>query len=227
MNITQAMQTQKSALPEEDFVDEFLRELVAIDDDEKLLDMCRRRSLHGTPKVFDGDEGGYYQFRKRIAHKFDISFHEVFVTGSAKLGFSPYKRKLFDFDSDIDVAIVSNALYDRIMSFIHDYQMQLRENRKAVSERELQNYHRFLEYGAIGWMRPDLLPTSFRGRELKRDWFDFFSSISYGKSEVGNYKVTAGVFKSHSHLERYILSGLRTLKSSLEVGALNVAADKA
>jgi hypothetical protein len=125
------------------------------------------------------------------------------------------------------VALISSALYDRIMSFIHEYQMQLRENRKAVSDRELREYHRFLEYGAIGWMRPDLLPTSFRGRDLKRDWFDFFDSISHGKREVGNYKVTAGAFKSYSHLERYTVSGLRTLKSSLQVGALNAAANQA
>ena len=112
------------------------------------------------------------------------------------------------------------------MSFIHDYQMELRENRKSVSTYELNEYHKFLEYGAMGWMRPDLLPTSFRGRELKNDWFDFFFFISHGKSEVGNYKVTAGAFKSYSHLERYTLSGLRSLRTNLQVGAINVTADK-
>lgn len=206
---------------------EFLPQLAATQGDDELMDLCRRSSLHGTPAVFGGDEARYYAFRKRIAGKFDISFHEVFITGSAKLGFSPHKRKLFDYDSDIDVALISSALYERIMSFIHEYQMQLRENRKAVSVRELKEYHRFLEYGAIGWMRPDLLPTSFRGQDLKRDWFDFFDSISHGKGEVGNYQVTAGAFKSYSHLERYTVSGLRTLKSTLQVGALNVDANKA
>ena len=74
-------------------------------------------------------------------------------------------------------------------------------------------------------MRPDLLPTSFRIRELKNDWFDFFDSISHGRSEVGNYKVTAGAFKSYEHLERYTLSGLRSLRTKLQVGAINVAAN--
>lgn len=206
-------------------MEEFLAELAATSSEDELIDLCRRSSLHGTPAVFSGDEKRYYAFRKQIASKFEISFHEVFITGSAKLGFSPHKRKPFDYDSDIDVALISSALYERIMSFIHEYQMQLRENRKAVSDRELRDYHRFLEYGAIGWMRPDLLPTSFRGRELKRDWFDFFDSISHGKSEVGNYQVTAGAFKSYSHLERYTASGLRSLKSTLQVGALNVHAN--
>jgi hypothetical protein len=126
----------------------------------------------------------------------------------------------------VDVAIVSSRLYERIMSSIQDYQMALRENRKAVSSHELEHYHKFLEYGAIGWMRPDLLPSSFRVCELKRDWFDFFDSISHGKSEVGNYKVTGGAFKSYLHLERYTLSGLRSLRSTLQIGQLNASANK-
>lgn len=36
-----------------------------------------------------------------------------------------------------------------------------------------------------GWMRPDKLPTSFQIDLLKTEWFDFFESISYEKSEVG------------------------------------------
>lgn len=206
-------------------LDEFLAHLASIKSDDELVDFCRRRTLHGTPAVFSGDEDTFYAFRKRIAEKFKINFHEVFVTGSAKLGFSPHKRKQFDLESDIDVAIISSALYDRIMSSIHDYQMELRENRKAVTDEEIKSYHKFLEYGAIGWMRPDLLPTSFRVDDLKQDWFVFFDSISHGRSEVGNYKVTAGAFKSYTHLERYVLSGLRSLKTNIQIGAANVTAN--
>jgi hypothetical protein len=206
-------------------MEEFLNRLTEIETDEGLIDFCRRHALHGTPAVFRGDEDAYYSFRKRIAENFGISFHEVFVTGSAKLGFSPFKQKLFDLESDIDVALISASLYDRIMSSIHDYQMELRENRKAVTYDEIKGYHKFLEYGAIGWMRPDLLPSSFRVNQLKQDWFAFFDSISYGRSEVGNYKVTAGAFKSYGHLERYTLSGLRSLRTKLQVGAINATAN--
>jgi hypothetical protein len=194
---------------------EFLKALAEANSEESLLDFCRRRSLHGTPYVFAGNEDAYYNFRKRIAEKFSINFHEVFITGSGKLGFSPRKKKLFDYDSDIDVAIVSSDLYEQIMSYIQNYQMELRENRRAVSDRELDGYHKFLEYGAIGWMRPDLLPTSFRVKEIKEDWFDFFDSISHGRCEIGNYKVTAGAFKSYAHLEQYTLSGLRSIRSKI------------
>lgn len=206
-------------------MEEFLKQLAELPDEESLLDFCRRRALHGTPSIFFGNEDAYYSFRKRIADRFQINFHEVFITGSAKLGFSPHKKKLFDLESDIDIALISSTLYDRMMDFIHNYQMELRENRKAVSSEEIKGYHKFLEYSAIGWMRPDLLPTSFRVEELKTEWFAFFDSISHGKSEVGNYKVTAGAFKSYGHLERYTVSGLRSLKTNLQIGALYAAAN--
>ena len=200
--------------------EQFFSDLSSISGEPKLLDFCRRRILHGTPAVFCGDEDAYYQFRKRIADHFSIYYYEVYVTGSASLGFSLFKNKEFDYDSDIDVALVSADLYDRIMNSMFEYQMQLREYRKSVSIEELTRYHKFLEYGAIGWMRPDLLPLSFQIDELRSSWFDFFASISHGAAKVGNYKVTGGAFKSHDFLERYILSGLASLQAKVEIGAL-------
>ena len=176
-------------------IEEFLFSLGRTKDEAELIDFCRKKVLHGTPFIFSDNEDDYYEFRKRIARKFEIDFHEVFITGSAKLGFSFYKNKYFDYESDIDVAIVSGKLYDQIMISVQNYQMNLRNSRNSISTRELRMYHEFLEYTAIGWIRPDKLPLSFQVQELKRDWFDFFDSLSYGKSEVGNYKVAAGIFK--------------------------------
>ena len=81
-------------------------------------------------------------------------------------------------------------------------------------------YHEFLEYVALGWIRPDKLPVSFQMRVFKDDWFNFFRSISGGKSEVGNYQVNAGVFKSYRHLESYTLSGIKDVKKTKELRRL-------
>ena len=184
-----------------------------------ILDLCRRHVLHGTPHAFAQHEDDYYLFRKRIARQFGISFHEVYITGSGKLGFSIWENKPFDLDSDIDVAIVSAGLYDRLMVAINNYQMALREARRSVTYRELNMYHLFLEYTAIGWFRPDKLPVSFTVGTLKQDWFDFFESISFGRSEVGDYKVNAGIFKTYAHLEAYQWRGLLQLRNSLRIEA--------
>src|SRR6516225_2427729 len=78
----------------------YLSGLAKCSKESGLLDFCRKYSLHGTPYIFRGREDHYYEFRKRIADKFSINFHEVFITGSAKLGFNPHKRTLFSYESD-------------------------------------------------------------------------------------------------------------------------------
>lgn len=202
-------------------MEEFLKQLVEIDADAELMDFCRKSVLHGTPSIFRNSEDEFYEFRKRVAQNFGISFNEIYITGSAKLGFSPHKKTTFSLDSDVDVAIVSQELFDKIMESIRVYQMRLRDSRISVSQREIKKYHKFLEYGAIGWMRPDHLPVSFLVSELKDNWFKFFDSISYGRSEVGNYKVNAGVFKTYRHLEQYTFSGIKSLATALKVDADN------
>ncbi|UZJ36455.1 hypothetical protein [Prosthecochloris sp. SCSIO W1103] len=205
-------------------LDEFTAQIKS-SSDEELFDISRKHVLHGTPHVFAGRDDDYYDFRKRISHKFKIPFHEVYIMGSAKLGFSPHKGTLFDLDSDIDVAIISGCLFEEIMMRIAGFQRQYRKARRAIQERELRMYHEFLEYVALGWIRPDKLPVSFKMEALKNDWFEFFTSISYGKSEVGNYKVSAGVFKSYEHLEEYIVGGFRDIKSIKTVRTENDPSD--
>lgn len=202
-------------------MDDFLKNLSNIDPCEGLADFCRKSVLHGTPYVFHNNESDFYEFRKKIAKNFNVSFHEIYITGSAKMGFSPHKRTRFGLESDIDVAIVSRKLFDEIMEEIRIYQMQLRESRLSVSKWEINKYHKFLEYAAIGWIRPDHLPISFQVDDLKDKWFRFFESISYGRSEVGNYKVNAGVFKTYRHLESYTFSGMESLRAALNVEKSN------
>ncbi|CZU56020.1 Uncharacterised protein [Enterobacter hormaechei] len=187
----------------------FYTELSFLNSDEDYLDFCRKKILHGTPFVFLNKEDEYYSFRKKIASEFKVSYHGVNITGSGKLGFSYFKVRAFSLDSDIDVAIISPDSFDYIMGFIYDFQMKLKVNRINVSAAELKSYHSFLEYTALGWIRPDLLPKIFNTKELRNGWFDFFNGLSYNKSEVGNYKVAAGIFRSYEHLEKYTVNSLQ------------------
>lgn len=172
------------------------------------LRVLRKLVFHGTPAVFNADEDEYFEFRQLIAEKFEIGYQEVFIVGSAKLGFSYVKETEFSYDSDIDVVLVNRALFERYFKLICDYQYNLDQFRKIPSKRELNDYNRFLQYLVKGWMRPDLLPYSFQTGKIKAEWFEFFESISNGKSNIGNYKVNAGLFKDYSFLEKYHLNGL-------------------
>lgn len=179
----------------------------------------QRTLLHGTPYVFSGREAEYYAFKRRLCDQLDILHTDIFIVGSAKLGFSPIKRTLFTADSDVDVAIVSQALFDRIFELVSTFQYALRSQSVTLGPRQAKGYHRFLCHLVMGWARPDLLPQHGACIDFKSSWFDFFTAISHGRSEVGNYAVSAGVFKSHAHLERYTIDSMLKVHQMLLVEA--------
>jgi len=192
----------------------------------KLLKECPEAELntfaqkyifHGTPYVFTGREEEYFEFRNRIARQFGLGFHEVFIVGSAKQGFSYVKnRDVFDFNSDIDVAIVSAALFEQFAIIIREYQYALSSGQVTHTQNESKKYTRFLKYYAKGWIRPDMAKDIINQHESIDDWDAFFKSISFGKSEVGDYKVAAGIFKSYDYLQRYHYQGLLSRQNSLK-----------
>lgn len=185
--------------------------------EEERLDFIRKHFFHGIPYVFRDKEDDYFEFRNRIARFFSISFQEVFIVGSAKLGFSYHKNTDFSYDSDIDVAIVNQSLFDYYYEHICDYQYKLDKAYQHVSLHERRTYNFFLRYMVKGWMRPDMLPLSFQVDTLKSQWFDFFNSISHKRSEVGNYKVTGGLYRNHSYLEKYHRVNIETYYNILKL----------
>ena len=183
----------------------------AITEDD-FLAITRKYIFHGIPYVFKENQDAYYEFRNRIAKHFNIRFQDVFIVGSAKLGYSYYKGTDFSIESDIDVVLVNTGLFTEFHKQICDYQYQLDKGRRRITMEEQEQYHSFLEYMAKGWMRPDKLPTKFQLEAIKKDWFDFFHDLSYGKSEVGDYKVAGGLYKSHYFLEKYYVNSLKSIK---------------
>ncbi len=118
----------------------------------------KKHIFHGLPFVFEGREAEYFEFRQLVGNKFRINFHEVFIVGSAKLGFSYIKQSHFSYDSDIDVVLVNEELFEYYYKQICDYQYQLDKFKKIPTERELVMYNRFLQYLVKGWM--NILPRS-------------------------------------------------------------------
>ncbi len=189
-------------------LDDYNNEISKLDSTEKQCLFVQKYLFHGIPCVFEDNEEKYFDFRNRIAQHFNIGFHEVFIVGSAKLGFSPHKNTEFSFDSDVDVVLVNESLFEDFYRKIREYQYQFDDARSVVRDNEILMYNDFLRYLVKGWMRPDKLPISFQVKLLKNEWFEFFNSISNGQSEIGNYKVNGGLFKNYEYLEKYYTKGV-------------------
>lgn len=196
--------------------EEYKHELVNLtsEDDKKIF--TQKYYFHGLPKVFSDREDDYYHFRKRIADNFSVEFYEVMIVGSSKFGFSPYKFTDFSFDSDIDVVIFNEKLFEKYFELISEYQYKVKNQIIRLNTKQYKEYMRFIRYFIRGWMRPDMLPqNTMNFKEIKQDWDDFFKSISHSKSEVGNYIVKAGLFKSQKYAEKYYRSSIEELVKKL------------
>lgn len=192
--------------------EELLQLVSASNNYEDCLRIVRKYIIHGTPYVFQGREEEFYEFRECIANKYQINFHEVLILGSAKLGYSYHKDSIFSAESDIDVALVNERLFEDFIESICTYQYAKGKALFTTNQDEEKQYFRFLKYLVRGWMRPDLLPKRVQVKTIRKEWFDFFKSISYGKSSVGDYIVTGGVFKNYHFLEKYYVESLLKLK---------------
>ncbi len=191
---------------------ELLKQVSATETYDGCLRIVRKHVIHGIPFVFKNNEEEYYEFRDSIARHFDIGFHEVLILGSAKLGYSYHKESVFSSESDIDVALVNEELFESYYINICNYQYDLENGKDTPRQEERREFNQFLHYLIKGWMRPDMLPERLKIRSMKKGWFEFFKSISYDNCLAGNYKVSGGLFKNYYYLEKYYTESLIKIK---------------
>ena len=193
--------------------EELLQMVTESNNFEDCLRIVRKHIIHGIPFIFQNREEDYYEFRDAIAKYFNVGFHEVLILGSAKLGYSYHKESSFSADSDIDVALVNENLFESYYINICNYQYDLDNGEVSPRNEERAEFNQCLHYLIKGWMRPDKLPERLKIRSMKQEWFDFFKSISYDNCPVGNHKVSGGLFKNYYYLERYYTDSLMKFKN--------------
>ena len=185
-------------------LEKFKAELLAISNETERTTFIKKNFFHGTPFVFINRDRDYYNFSKRISDHFKINCSDINIVGSARFGFSPYKFTEFSLESDIDVTLCNEYLFEKYLDLISDYTYKVKNQEISLRNDQKKKYIKFLKYISTGWIRPDMLPSNtVEFKEIRESWYDFFKTISYGKSEVGNYKVTAALFKNQSYAEKY------------------------
>lgn len=155
--------------------------------------IVRRYVTSGDSYILD--DGSFFELRQEIADNFGIHPNDVYLVGSGKLGSSiaPKKRyRPFADTSDLDIAVVSNELFDGIWKDVFAYKTSV-----GYWPAETE----FKDYLFRGWIRPDKLPPS-SSFELGDRWWDFFRRLT-SSGKYGRFKITAGLYKEHSFLESY------------------------
>lgn len=197
-------------------LEDFKKDILEISSNEERTRFVQRHFFNGIPYIFKSREGEYYDFTKRIAENFGIPYTDINIVGSSRFGFSPYRFTEFSYESDIDVTLCNEWLFDQFFELVSDYTYKLRYKEILLRKEQYSKYLKFIKYFSTGWMRPDLLPSnSVEFKEIRVRWDDFFKKISYGNSEVGNYKVKAGLFKNQAYAEMYYKRSITELQKTI------------
>ncbi len=130
---------------------------------------------------------------------------QVWITGSAKLGFSISEKKKrdapalpryrpFSEHSDIDVAVVSRSIFERVWR-----DLSLHSHRQPRFPREAK---RLGDYLVCGWLRPDYFPKNVRLPHCDA-WWDQFRRLS-ADPRFRRIPVRGALFHSIDQLRTYM-----------------------
>jgi hypothetical protein len=180
----------------------FLLEMQAAIDEQLRADFIRKHIITGEPVVIDRNT--YFDLRRRVAAEFDIHPSEVILVGSCRLGFS-LKLKGFRRDrkrryvavtnsSDVDVAVVSQKLFDEIWDAVFHTIYPNRDWPLDIGKqftRDLFN----------GWINPGFLPNTPKfSKALK--WSQFFDQLTRLRL-CGIRTINGRLYRTWGRLEAY------------------------
>ncbi len=164
--------------------------------------------LFGVPYIYKDDENTYFELKEELSKHFAIQQTQIYIVGSSKLGFSisPYKRfKTIDDDSDIDIAIIDEKLFDKYWKDVYSINIGL----LSRSEEDDRRYKKFVDYFFKGWVRPDFLPG-----KMSKEWFEYFKGL-YGKY---NRKVAVGIYRDNEFFMGYHRNNIKKIREEIKDG---------
>ena len=167
---------------------------------------------HGSSLIISDDT--LFILKHEISCYFGTHPNEVILTGSCKLGFSiePSKQfKYFNEESDIDIAIISNDLFEKFWEELLEFNINI----ISRSQKEQNNYFKFIDYLFRGWIRPDKFPFNY---DKKSQWFEFFNDLTSQIYPFGEHKITAGIYKNFKTFELYNIKNIERVRNELSAG---------
>ncbi len=153
--------------------------------------------LAGPVFYFKQDHRRYFDFKNKISARLNVHPNNIEVVGSARLGFRLKLEKLgkpFGADSDIDVVIVSNNLFERVWLQLI---FMTEEKWYHLTPKERANVKECKENIYWGYIRPDRIPPK---TEFSRWWWRIFEQLS-NCADYDRRKIRGRLFKSWEHVQ--------------------------
>ena len=214
---------------------EQFKELIQKLDNHRIL--AKVFLLEGTPVVFANSPMKYVIFREQVANRFRVGSQDVCIVGSAKLGFSPTPYKYgttFEENSDVDVVIISNDMFDHgsrelfkelnyLRPHLHEFRHLLEGSNTpdqkcpTVALKNWKKYKEAIRNFVFQNFNPGLLSPN---NSLKQRIFEDISSTSglflALEPPIFVSKIRARIFRTWLAAEDYYSNTLRDAKRVFE-----------
>ena len=151
-------------------------------------------------------------FKKIVSANLDISFNNVLIVGSGKIGFSlsPTHKLLRKFDgdenkeSDIDVAIISEKYFQELWNVF----------RKEYCRRYIRPYNEIASSVFRGFINEDVLSEV---PEIRRVWQEKVNGANLIlKNDIPiRHQINYRIYRSWEDLQEYHINGVRKAKEKL------------
>ena len=200
-------------------IDEFKKDLVS----RSIEWIAKFYLFEGTPYVFRNKPELTKELAAHLSSELNISFQNIRLIGSAKVGFSlsldNFPREFSD-RSDIDVLIVDEALFDEIWMYLLKWHYPRRlSSLGQVDGRWMRKRRKDIYWG---WFHPDKiryqglsLPNDLRPlRDISTSWFNAFRGLS-NYPDFAERNVSGRLYRSWEHARLYHVDGLRQIKKTV------------
>jgi hypothetical protein len=176
----------------------------------------------GTPYVFESNPEVWTHARSQLAASLTSCEDNIYIVGSAKMGYSLAPRKFgrpFAPESDIDVVVIDSNLYDTMWTSILRWHYRRRHrlpprDRKWDTERREGLYWGYLDPSRLhydGLTRPAPLRAA---RKVSTAWFSAFKSLGL-IPELAERNLGGRLYRSLTHAILYHDHGLREIRRSM------------
>jgi len=181
--------------------------------------------LHGVPFVFRDDPSEFEALKAHLAGRLAVPAAQIFVVGSAQVGYSlaPHKfRAPLTDASDIDVVVVSAERFDQAWHSMIAWGHPIRDPNSPT--KPLRNERTWLGRQTWdtfwGWLIPDQIPSAGLRRDavmknlwdLKLAWFDAFKTLTGVGRQLARRDVRGRLYRDREHVLLYHAFGLEQLK---------------
>jgi len=188
-----------------------------LDDLERIStrDIIWKYITTGDPVMISRE--AYFDLRHKILLKFNLHPSSIVLVGSCKLGFSLKEKghgpmrsrfQLAGDRNDVDVAVISQPLFDHLWDATFDLARKNRDwalDHGKLVARDLFN----------GWISPSEFP-SYPNVPQVREWKEFFEGLSSARL-CGFRKIEGRLYRSWNRLEAYQEIKVAECKKEIEL----------